>query len=108
MRIVETHVREGLPISDPAQLADDIRRAIVQGQVAARQPEELDTERVSAIVWQIVQFIHEYEMKLNAAVYPDQANALQECKRRVLALHRGEVERKPVASIDSERKAAYG
>lgn len=68
-------------------MAEAIRRAIIQGQIAARQPPEVELTRAPAIVKQIVSFVDHYMSRMRGASYAEQANVLQACRTKVLALH---------------------
>jgi hypothetical protein len=84
--IVEANVPEDSGV-ERAALVEAIRRAILLGQIEARQPLELTPEMAPAIVYQIVSFVDDYCARLHQSGYPVAANALQTCKRRVLAIH---------------------
>jgi hypothetical protein len=101
-RIAEAHIPLDSQISRVA-LAEDIRWAIIQGQIEAQQPLELSRSQAATIVYQIVSFVDEYCVRLSHSSYPKQISALDECRRRVLKVHGIEaIERKPVMSAASQ------
>lgn len=85
-QIVDSHIPEGGAV-DRGALADAIRWAIVQGQIAARQPPEVTLDQAPAIARQIVWFIDDYLRRMRGASYVVQADALRYCRARVLELH---------------------
>ena len=88
-------------------LIEAIRRAIIQADVAKRQPPELTASQAGSIVYQILFFVDEWARALNAAEYPDQANALADCRRKVLAIM--QAPRKPVLrEVGGTRARAKG
>lgn len=86
-RIALAHLADAEPAARLA-LAEDIRWAIVQGQIAARQPPELELVRADAIVRQLVSFTDDLLLRMPGASYAEQANALEACRARVLAMQK--------------------
>ena len=89
---------------DRQALVDGIRYAMVQAQTDVLQPPELRPGAAPLIVETVVRFVDHYLRRLRSAAYFDQANALRECRVRVLALHG--IPAKPAASETAPRKRA--
>jgi hypothetical protein len=68
-------------------LAEAIRWAVLQGQIEARQPPEVELARAPAIVKQIVNFVDHFLLRMRGASYAEQANELETARGRVLAAH---------------------
>lgn len=83
--IAERHLQDASE-GDREALTEAIRWAIIQGQIAARQPPEVELTRAPAIVNQIVWFVDHWLVRMRGANYAEQANALQECRSKVLVL----------------------
>jgi hypothetical protein len=84
-QIVEAHIPRDSNIRE--KLQDEIRSAIIQGQNAARQPIELPAYMTASIVYQIIYLIDDICGRLQGADYCEQLRALEECRRRTLALN---------------------
>jgi len=106
--VVEAYVPEESGVKREA-LIDAIRREIVQAEIAVKQPPELPESMACTVVYQILYFVDEQLARMRGASYAEQANALRECRIRILAMYGIEtVERKPVqsAEVGIRRKAA--
>jgi hypothetical protein len=85
-QIVRMHLPDG-PEAARLGLTEAIRWAIVQGQIEARRPPEVELARAPAIVQQIVSFVDEYLLRMRGANYVEQANELEALRARVAAAH---------------------
>ncbi len=86
-RIVFTHLPDA-PERKRQSLVEEIRWAIVQGQIEARQPLELPPAAAASIVYEILFFIDEYMDRLQGACYTVQLRQLQVARRKILKLHK--------------------
>ncbi|MGP0071220.1 MAG: hypothetical protein ACLPWF_04720 [Bryobacteraceae bacterium] len=83
--IAEQHLAAA-PAAARLALAEDIRWAIIQGQIAARQPPELPPSMASTIVYRILHFVDEYRARLGSGA-PELENLLRQARAEVCALH---------------------
>lgn len=101
--IVQNYASEDGKFNRPA-LVEEIRRAIIQGDIESRQPKEFSPDEAGSITYQIVSFVDSWIETWRECGYPRQANELQACRRKVIALSKAL--RKPVGSqgLDDSRK----
>jgi hypothetical protein len=106
-RIVDQYAPE---IGRREELMEAIRWAIVQGQIAAKQPPELPASMAGTIVYQVLFFVDEVLDRLRGSDVVEQANELRLVRARVVRmfgitpLNNADVHKKPVVTQGSQKR----